>query len=198
MKILGAVIAGGRSTRMGSEKALILLDGVSLMERALSRLRFQVQDMAINANGDASRFAAFNLPVVADELAGVGTPLAGIHAMLSHGQALGFDAVVTVPSDTPFLPLDLVSKLVAAGEHTGAAIARSGGQDHYLTGIWTTAMAKPLERLIREENLHRVQDLATRARAERAVWPALPHDPFFNINSPDDLQRAQALLKEGA
>jgi molybdopterin-guanine dinucleotide biosynthesis protein A len=196
MKILGAIIAGGHSTRMGGrEKSFLDLAGASLLDRTLSRLRFQVDEIIINANGDASRFAATGVTVVEDVLTDVGTPLAGLQAALYYGASKGFDAVVTVPSDAPFLPLDLVERLLEAGEVTGAAIARSGGQDHYLTGIWTTAMAKPLGRLIEAEAMKRVQDFVTRAKAEKVVWAAVPHDPFFNINTPEDLTMAEQIVK---
>lgn len=198
MKILGAIIAGGHSTRMGGrEKSFLVLDGATLLDRTLSRLRFQVDEVIINANGDATRFATTGADVVEDVLADVGTPLAGLQASLYYGANHGFDAVVTVPSDAPFLPLDLVQRLLEAGEVTGAAIARSGGQDHYLTGIWTTAMARPLGRLIEVEGMTRVQDFVARAKAEKVVWAAVPHDPFFNINTPEDLAEAE-LVARGA
>jgi molybdenum cofactor guanylyltransferase len=196
MKILGAIIAGGQSTRMGGrEKSFLELAGATLLERTLSRLRFQVDDVVINANGDASRFAATGTVVIEDVLTDVGTPLAGLHAALYYGASQGYDAVVTVPSDAPLLPLDLVERLLAGGEVTGAAIARSGGQDHYLTGIWTTAMAKPLGRLIETEGMKRVQDFVLKAKAEKVVWAAVPHDPFFNINTPEDLAEAEMIVK---
>jgi molybdenum cofactor guanylyltransferase len=196
MKILGAIIAGGHSTRMGGrEKSFIELDGVTLIERVSSRIAFQVDDVVINAKGDPSRFAKLDHVVITDLIDEVGTPLAGLHAALSFAADDGYDAVLTVPSDSPLLPLDLVSRLKLAGEITGAAHARSGGQDHYLTGLWTTAMAKPLERLIRENNLRRVQDFAAKAKAEKAVWAALPHDPFFNINTPEDLKTAELIAR---
>lgn len=196
MRILGAIIAGGQSARMGGqEKSFLMLDGVSLLERLTSRLRFQVEAVVINANGDPSRFANSNYDVVKDRLTDVGTPLAGLHAVLAYGAEQGFDAVVTVPSDSPFIPLDLVEKLLAAGEVTGAAYARCGGQDHYLTGIWTTAMAGPMAQLILQNDLRRVQDFAAQVKAAKAVWPALPHDPFFNINTPEDLARAEMIVR---
>ncbi len=196
MKILGAIIAGGQSTRMGGrEKSFLELAGATLLERTLSRLRFQVDDVIINANGDPSRFAGIGATVVEDVLTNVGTPLAGLHAALYYGASKGFDAVVTVPSDAPFLPLDLVARLVEGGEVSGAAVARSGGRDHYLTGIWTTAMAKPLGRLIEVKGMKRVQDFVVRAKAEKVVWAAIPHDPFFNINTPEDLVEAEMIVK---
>jgi molybdenum cofactor guanylyltransferase len=197
MKILGAIIAGGGSTRMGGrEKAFLMLEGATLLDRTLSRLRFQVDDVIINANGDATRFAATGVTVVEDVLTDVGTPLAGLQAALYYGANRGFDAVVTVPSDAPFLPLDLVERLLEGGEVSGAAVARSAGQDHYLTGIWTTAMARPLGRLIETGGMTRVQDFVTRTKAEKVVWAAVPHDPFFNINTPEDLAEAELIAKE--
>jgi molybdenum cofactor guanylyltransferase len=197
MKILGAIIAGGSSTRMGGrEKSFLDLDGSTLLDRTLSRLRFQVNEVIINANGNPARFKKTGVTVVEDILTDVGTPLAGLHAALYYGASQGFDAVVTVPSDAPFLPLDLVERLLEGGEISGAAIARSSGQDHYLTGIWTTAMAKPLGRLIESEGLKRVQDFASLSQAEKVVWAAVPHDPFFNINTPEDLTEAEKIARD--
>jgi molybdenum cofactor guanylyltransferase len=194
LKILGVIVAGGQSSRMGQEKALITLGGVTLLERVVSRLRLQVDQVVLNANGDGARFGFHGLTVFPDVIDDVGTPLAGLHAALAYGAAQGFDAVVTVPSDTPFLPLDLVAKLTDVGEVTGAAYARSGGQDHYLTGMWTVALAKPLEKLIRAEGLRRVQDFCAKAKARRAVWETVPHDPFFNLNRPEDVALAEDIL----
>lgn len=188
------VIAGGHSTRMGTEKALVTLSGVTLLERVLSRLRLQVDEVALNANGDAARFGYHGLLVFGDAIEDVGTPLAGLHAALATGAARGFDAVVTVPSDAPFLPLDLVARLTEAGEVTGAAHARSGGQDHYLSGMWTVKLAVPLEKLIRDEEFRRVQDFCAKAQAQRVTWETQPHDPFFNINTPEDLVSAARIL----
>lgn len=198
MRILGAIIAGGTSSRMGQEKALIDIDGVPLIERVASRLRFQVDGLIINANGGPERFVSFGYPIVADELKDIGTPLAGIHAVLRYARANDFKAVVTVPSDTPFLPLDLVQRLAEAGSHKGAAIAMTLGQPHYLTGIWTVALLPALERRMTDEGLRRVQDFATAAEAERVVWSDHPHDPFFNINTPEDLKRALEIARADA
>ena len=196
MKILGVVIAGGASMRMtGQEKAFLEIDGVSLMERIMSRLKFQVESVAINSNGDLSRFSGFGCPVFADILADVGTPLAGLHAALTFGSQSGFDAVITVPSDAPFIPLDMVERLLEAGEVTGAAIACSQGHDHYLTGIWTTALAQPLENLILRDGLRRVQDFVAKAEAAKVMWSSDPHDAFFNINTPEDLLEAVLIAR---
>lgn len=194
MRILGVIIAGGQSRRMeGREKAFVLLDGVRLVERVISRIAFQVDAVVINANGDPLRFASFGHDVVADEIE-TGTPLAGLHAAITQGAAEGFDAVLTVPSDTPFLPLDLVVRLAEAGQATGAAVAASRGQTHYLTGLWSTAMADKLSELVLDRKLHRVMDVGRVFDVAIVDWPVDPHDPFMNINTPDDLAAAEAAL----
>jgi molybdenum cofactor guanylyltransferase len=198
MKILGAIIAGGTSSRMGEEKALLKLNGVMILDHLASRLRIQVDDVVLNANGDIQRFANSSIAIIPDLLTTIATPLAGLHAVLRHGADNGFDAVVTVPSDSPFIPLDLVSKLLEAGDVKGAAIARSHNQEHYLTGIWTTHMARPLEKLILQENMRRMQDFVSRVQAPSVFWSDQPHDPFFNINTPDDLRIAELIARGDA
>lgn len=194
MRVLGAVIAGGQSRRMGGvEKAFVSVGGVSLLERVISRVAPQVDDVIINGNGDASRFFHLGRVVVADQLV-TNTPLAGVHAVLHHGRTEGFDAVLTVPSDVPFLPLNLVSRLLDEGTQTGAAVARSGGQTHHLTGLWSTAMADKLEDLLMRGTLRRVMDLADVFEVAVATWEAVPFDPFLNINTPDDLAQAENQL----
>ncbi len=197
MKILGVIIAGGQSSRMGGrEKAFIELTGATLLERVYSRIRFQVDDVVINANGDASRFAAFDLTVIGDQHAGLATPLAGLHAALAHGQSHGFDAVLTVPSDSPFLPLDLVKRLEEAGRATGAAVATSMTRVHYLTGLWSSALAPVLDDCIRHGGMRRVQDFVHKVATAEVEWDVFPHDPFLNVNTAEDLLTAELMLAE--
>jgi len=194
VRVLGAVIAGGQSRRMaGREKSFLTLAGVPLIERVISRIAPQVETVVINANGEIRRFDGLHRKVIADTLA-LTTPLAGLHAVLQHGQSEGYDAVLTVPSDSPLLPLNLVARLAEAGSATGAAIASSGGQQHHLTGLWSTAMATKLEELILRDKLRRMKDLAEVFEIAVADWPVGPHDPFININTPQDLAAAESLL----
>lgn len=197
MKVLGAIIAGGSSSRMaGAEKAFLMFGGVPMIERVISRIGFQVDDVVINANGDPTRFSRFGKRIVPDRLATVHSPLAGLHAVLLEGREKGFDAVLTVPSDTPFLPLDLVPQLAEAGRKTGAAVATSLGQRHYLTGLWSTAMAEKLEEVIGAKGLRRMMDVMEIFHVAEAEWFPMPHDPFTNINTPEDLAAAETLLHD--
>lgn len=194
MKIVGVIIAGGKSTRMaGREKALLPLCGKPVISHIIERLRPQVEELAINANGDAERFAAFGLPFVPDASQDVGTPLAGLEAALLWAKAKGAKLVLTVPSDTPLLPVDLVDKLAQAG---APAMAASEGQEHYLTTLWPVSLSDDLSAAIRS-GLRPVKAWARNCGVSSVPWPATNIDPFFNINTPEDLARVELELRAG-
>jgi molybdopterin-guanine dinucleotide biosynthesis protein A len=194
MRTLGVIVAGGRSSRMGREKAVETLRGRTIVSRIMSVLTPQVETIVINANGDASRFSVAGLSVVADLRQEVGTPLAGLHTALSLGRAGGYDAVLTVPSDAPFLPSDLVARLVAA--ERPAAIAASGGQAHYLTGLWSPGFLGKIEHALAPSRFPRLQDWARDCDAAIVEWPSQPYDPFFNVNTPEELAEAERIAAE--
>ena len=188
MKVLGAIIAGGKSTRRGGvEKALLQLGSKTLIEHVSQRLALQVDHIIVNANGDAARFT---FEVVPDVLTAIQTPLVGLHAVLNY--AHDFDAVLTVPSDAPFLPMDLRALLGA-----GPAIACSNGQNHYLTGLWPVSLFAKLDDAL-QAGMVRMQDWVTECDADKIEWSTTPYDPFFNINTPEDLVMAQTYLRHRA
>lgn len=190
MRIAGAIIAGGRSSRMdGKEKFFLELGGARFLDRLLGCLSRQTDCAIINANGDPARFDG--LTVVPDLRTDIGTPLAGLHAVLTWSLNENFDAVLTVPSDAPFLPHDLQARL----RGHGPAIAASGGQEHYLTGFWPVTLAPVMEQAI-NSGIFRVKDWARLAKARIVEWPVLPHDPFFNINTPEDLAQARRIAAQ--
>jgi molybdopterin-guanine dinucleotide biosynthesis protein A len=196
MTIIGAIIAGGQSSRMGGhEKAFLELDSKPIILHVIEQFEPQVDQLVINANGEPTRFAEFGLDVVPDVLKHLTTPLAGLHATFQFAKDIGGDVLVTVPSDTPFLPFDLVARLVEIAPSGGAAIASSGGQDHYIIGAWKTELLDDLDRAIAKDGLFRVKDWAHRALAQKVEWPVEPYDPFFNVNTPEDLLRAHHILK---
>jgi molybdopterin-guanine dinucleotide biosynthesis protein A len=181
---------------MRREKAFVHLAGRPLLAHVIGRLAPQTEMVFINANGDQERFASFGLKVFADIRSDIGTPLAGLHACLHVAAAEGFDAVLTTPSDTPFLPSDLVQRLSAAG--LPGAIAVSGDQSHGLTGLWSVALRDVLEAAILQDGLRRVQDWALRCAAASVRWSENTHDPFFNVNTPEDLAQAERIAADFA
>jgi molybdopterin-guanine dinucleotide biosynthesis protein A len=188
MNILGAIIAGGKSTRMGQEKALIKLGPKTLIARVIDRLLPQVEDIVINANGDTKRFEFLEFDIIPDIETDIDTPLSGIHSALTYADEEGYDAVVTVPSDAPFLPHDLVRKLAG----TKPAFANSKGQDHFLTGFWPVQLLPQLSKEMHNSN--RVKDWVFKINATKVNWRADDYDPFMNINRPADLKVALSTL----
>lgn len=191
----GVILAGGRGTRMGgADKGLLPLAGGRILDHVIAGLAPQCAPLAINANGDPARFADFALPVLPDPLPDHPGPLAGVLAALDWAAGIGAGAVVTVAADTPFLPPDLAARLGAAVGPEGLAVAASpdaGGvvRAHPTFGLWPTALRHDLRAAL-EGGLRKVMAWVERHRAGQAVWPSHPFDPFFNINTPEDLAEA--------
>lgn len=193
----GVILAGGRASRMGGgDKGLLDLAGQPLLAHVIARLGPQVAELALNANGDPGRFAEFGLPVIADNLPGLPGPLAGVLAGLDWAAERGAAAVVTAAADTPFLPLDLAARLQAAAGSAGLALAASRDADgltlHPTCGLWPVRLRGAL-RMALEGGLRKVRVWAEAQGAGVAEFPAQPFDPFFNVNTPEDLARALSL-----
>jgi molybdenum cofactor guanylyltransferase len=187
---LGVILAGGQATRMGGgEKGLRPFRGGTLLGAVIARLSPQVADLALNAGGDPARFAAFGLPVIPDPVADQPGPLAGVLAAMDWAAGQGAATVVTVPCDTPFLPGDLVPRLILAG-NGGLAIAASGGRLHPTVALWPVALRDDLRAtLARGERKVRV--FADRHGAALADFPLTTPDSFANANTPADLARLE-------
>jgi molybdopterin-guanine dinucleotide biosynthesis protein A len=194
---LGVILAGGLARRMGGgDKPLRALGGRPMLDHVVARLAPQCAALALNANGDAARFAAWGLPVWPDPLPDHPGPLAGILAALENAT---LPWVVTMPGDTPFLPLDLVARLHAAREAAGAAIAcaASGGQAHPPVALWPRALAADLRAALLDGE-RKIDRWTARHGVALADWPAAPFDPFFNANTPEELAEAETRLRDEA
>lgn len=198
-ELAGVILAGGLSRRMGGgDKGLLPLDDHPMLAHVIARLRPQVPTLAINANGDSARFAAFGLPVIADAGSDREGPLAGVLAGLTWATMQpGVRAIVTVASDTPFLPLDLVPRLLQPGEPL--TVAESQGHVHPTAALWPLTMADAIELALSEG---RRQAMAFIEGAHARLVPFAPLviaaqsvDPFFNANTPEDLDWARRLLQ---
>jgi len=199
VKIVGLLLAGGQARRMGGgDKALRLIGGVPLLDRVIERMRPQVETLVLNANGDPARFAGFGLPVVPDSVPDYAGPLAGVLAGLDWTAEHRPDCpyIVSVATDAPFLPGDLVSRLVRGMEKSGAdlACAASGGQPHPVIGLWPVRLREDLRRAVVAETVRKVDVWTARHRLATVPFPSDPIDPFFNANRPEDLTTAAALL----
>jgi molybdenum cofactor guanylyltransferase len=201
VKVVGLLLAGGLSRRMGGgDKCLRPLGGRPLLAHAIARLEPQVAALVLNANGDPARFAAFRLPVVADSISGFAGPLAGILAGLdwAAGEHPDCDSIVSVATDAPFLPLDLVARFTAAIAANGAALAcaASGGRAHPVFGLWPVRLREDLRHALTVEGVRKVDVWTARHKLVTVPFADEPVDPFFNANQPEDLEMAAALLRE--
>jgi molybdopterin-guanine dinucleotide biosynthesis protein A len=204
--VTGVLLAGGQSRRMGGgDKGLLELAGRPMLGHVICRLGAQVGAMVINANGDASRFAAFGLPVVPDTIGGFVGPLAGVLAGMRWAAAHAPDArwIVTAAGDAPLLPGDLVARLTAAvASRPGAiALAQSHGELHPVIGLWPVALADDLEEQLRG-GVRKVLHWTDRHGTVPVPFPptrvcGIDIDPFFNANTPQELDQLRAMLTKG-
>jgi molybdopterin-guanine dinucleotide biosynthesis protein A len=198
---IGLVLAGGLARRMGGgDKARIRVGGSTILSRVLARLAPQCDRIILNANGDPARFADTGLAVVPDSVPDHAGPLAGILAGLDWAAAHAPDIawLASVPGDCPFVPSDLVARLHAARAAGGTALAcaRSGDWRHPVVGLWPVALRSDLRRALLAEGVRKIEEWTARHGVSHADWTATPVDPFFNVNTPDDVAQAERLAAQ--
>lgn len=208
MKPLGVILAGGRATRMGGgDKALLPLGGRPMLDHVIERLAPQVDAMALSANGDAARFAAYGLPVLGDSIDGYPGPLAGVLAGLDWAAAHGAASIITVASDTPFFPTDLAQRMLRAAQgqtHPLVLAATPRGQEqtrsmtnglirHPTFGLWPVALRHDLREAL-SDGLKKVVLWTEKHGGREVVFDDPDTDPFFNVNTPEDLVEAERRL----
>jgi molybdenum cofactor guanylyltransferase len=197
--VIGLLLAGGLSRRMGGgDKTLRALAGRPVLAHVIERIQPQVRRLCLNANGDPARFAAYRLPVVPDSVEGFAGPLAGVLAGMDWAAANAPDCpwMVSAPTDAPFLPRDLVARLLAPclrGE-ADMSCATSAGQAHPVVGLWPVSARAELRRALVEEEIRKVDLWTARYRLAPVEFSSEPVDPFFNANRPEDLAEAERLV----
>lgn len=189
--IAGVILMGGRASRMGGgDKALITIGGRTVLSRALERFQPQVGPLALSANGDPSRFAAFGLPVLADAAGGPGGPLGGVLAGLDWASGLdGVTHLATTPGDAPCPPAALVALLVAQGGGLAAAASARGIEP--LHALWPIARRAELDAMV-ADGVNSPKRALERLGARLVVFDG--PDDFLDIDEPGDLVRAEAAL----
>ena len=184
-RLAGLILAGGQARRMsGIDKPLLEIGGRTILAATIEAL--DLPDIAISANGDPARFAAYGLPILPDEeFAGQG-PLAGLLAGLRWAARHGFAILVSVPGDMPFLPRGFARSLLPA-----PCAAKQGGQRHHLVASWPTGAEPLLRSFLAHQESRRVADFAAVIRSRDNEFPVLPPHNFANINELTQLEQAR-------
>jgi molybdenum cofactor guanylyltransferase len=187
----------------GGDKALLTVAGRTMLAHVIARLGPQVDHLILNANGPPARFSDYGLPVAADTIDGHPGPLAGVLAGMRWCEAhhTTSTALVTVSTDAPLIPDDLVARLAAERARTGAriALAQSGGKLHPVIGLWPIELADDLDQALKA-GVRKVLDWTDRHSIAKVEFAAVEsrgqtYDPFFNANTPDELAELDRFLK---
>ncbi len=203
MKTVGILLAGGLARRMGGgDKCLRQLGGRPLLDWLIETARPQVDTLILNANGDPDRFAGFGLPVVADVIDGYAGPLAGVLTGMTWVAENVPEAewLVSFATDAPFLPADMVARMLdaVAREDAEMACAASGGRTHPVFGLWPVRLKDELQAAMVDEDMRKIDRWTARYDlAEVAFDEADGRDPFFNVNRPENLAEAEEALARG-
>jgi molybdenum cofactor guanylyltransferase len=196
------VLAGGLSRRMGGhDKGHVRIGATTILERVIVCLSVQCDRLLLNVNGDPARYADTKLKVVADSVPGYAGPLAGILAGLdwAAANAPSLEWMVSAPNDCPFLPNDLVTHLHAARADdagTSIACANSGGRQHPVVALWPVRLRTDLRHALLTGHARKVETWAARYGVADATWPCTPIDPFFNVNTPEDVAKANRIAAQ--
>lgn len=201
---LGVILAGGRATRMGGgDKGLLDLDGKSILSHVMDRLAPQVAGLALNANGDTARFAETGLPVLSDSIAEFPGPLAGVLAGLDWAAEQGAETIVTAAADTPFFPSDLIARLTFKADGMAHPLVLAASRDpdsgklwrQPTFGLWPVSLRDDLRAAL-QDGLRKVVMWTDRHDGRLAEFPVTGIDPFFNVNTPEDLAQARAMANQ--
>jgi molybdopterin-guanine dinucleotide biosynthesis protein A len=186
------ILAGGEGRRIGGAKPLRRLAGERLIDRALRTARTWSDCVAV-AVRDPSQVERVNAPIVTDE-PGIGGPLAGLVTALRFGARSGREFILSVPADSPFLPSNLLNRLRSEIGDCSCAIASSSGQLHPVCSLWRTSAERQVEDYLSGER-RSLGGFAGLVGFREVEWATEPFDPFFNINTADDLARAEPRAK---
>ena len=185
----------------GADKAMMILAGKALVQHVIDRVRPQVDDLLININSDPSRLAGLGCEVVSDGMPDFPGPLAGILAGLkwTRENRPDTDWLVSCACDCPFLPSNLVSRLVGAAKRAKVpiAVAAGGARHHPVVAAWRSDLPLDAHDILLTRAMRKVDHLIDSFANVRVEFSAEPLDPFFNINTPQDFSRAEALIADG-
>ena len=203
--VMGVVLAGGQGRRMGFvNKPLVKIGGKTVLSHILARMSPQLDEIIINANAAHDAYRDYELEIVADELGGFLGPLSGVLTAMDWVamNKAGVSHILTFPGDAPFIPHDLAKRLVGAvndaGEGDQPCLARavSGGRANPVVGLWPIAIRSELRDSLVNKDIRKIDRFTADYLMQDVQFDGVP-DPFFNINTEDDVKIADRILNCG-
>ncbi|NVK32917.1 MAG: molybdenum cofactor guanylyltransferase MobA [Rhodobacteraceae bacterium] len=199
---LTCILAGGQSRRMGGgDKTLLSLGGHTMLAQILERVRDQSHKIILNANNAAERFEDYGLPVVSDAIEGFLGPLAGLLSAMTYAKQHSPEIthIITVSSDSPFLPIDLIDRFCTSTPVATPVLALASSRErlHPVFGLWPISLESDLRSWLQQGKTGKVLAWADRHDSIEISFPDDPDtglDPFFNVNTPEDLDTARRMV----
>lgn len=197
-KITGCILIGGKSSRMGGGiKSLKYFNNKCILDKIIERSKSQVSSLAINSNRNNKELRKYLLPIFPDVIKGFKGPLAGIHASLNWAKKNNPNHkwVMTFAGDTPFFPKNIVERLYyeAIKQNAKIIIAKSFERKHPVFGLWHISLEKDLSKSIINKNIRKIEHWAKTHLFKTVNFSEKKFDPFFNINTLDDLLKAEKI-----
>ena len=192
------LLAGGQARRMGGgDKNLMMLAGKPVLQHILDRVDLGKRPLMLNVNGDPSRYADFEILICADVIDGYAGPLAGILTglewMVKHHPDCTH--MISLATDAPFLPPDLIAKLEAGLDHGVDIVqAMSMSRRHPVFAVWPVVLTASLREAVIGDGLRKIDDFTDRYECVTVEFFGDP-DPFMHLNRPDDFDLALQFLQ---
>ncbi len=195
--ILGAILAGGQSRRMGKDKLFLELNNKKLIEHTIDKVKKYLKQVIIITNQNNEFFLKNNLTTVKDCIEGQLGPLVGILTAMQWAKKNSnkYSWIATFPCDTPFFPESIIKSFIEESEKKESLLlsASSHGRKHNIFGLWSLDLYDKLENDLVNKKIRKVQDWAEKNKIKNLEFKFKDYDPFFNINTEEDLEFAKKL-----
>jgi len=196
-EVVAVILAGGEARRMGGgDKVLMSIGGQPLLSHVLARLTPQCEHIFLNANGDPDRFKPYHLPVIPDSVTGQLGPLAGILSGLDAA-AIHYPScqyVLSLAGDSPFIPVDMLARMMGLADGQNIVRASSGGRVHPVFALWPISIRADLRDQLVNHDIRKIDRFTASYDVVDCDFVGIP-DPFFNINRPEDKAEAERSLR---
>ena len=197
--ILGAILAGGKSKRMGKDKLFLELNNKMLIEHTINKVEKYLKDIIIITNQKNEYFSRKNLTTVEDCIEGQLGPLVGILTAMKWAKENLKECswIATFPCDTPFFPETIIKKFIEKSKKKDSLLlcASSHGRKHNIFGLWSLDLYEKLRDDLINNKIRKVQDWTEKHKITNVEFDFKEYDPFFNINTLDDLETAKKIVK---